>query len=212
MADGYAPSLFLEVLAFWFILRWLLLPRLVLFLGRALILMLVVGLLGTLDEHRFVWAACFAGSAVLAWLLLRRWRRSPTLRRPTFPHPNSLAWRGRSTDEMAILCEQRIGLRVDAAAPATLAAPAREHCMLALADDGVWVLEDESRLGHPRLGRVTACWDRTGLVAHVEHSRRGERFELSWPRAGALVRGVMPTGSPADQLAGQFVADELARS
>jgi type VI protein secretion system component VasK len=73
MADGYAPSLFLQVLAFWFILGWLLVARLVLFFGRILSVLMLAGL-GTLDERRFLWAACFAGSALLAWLCLRRWR------------------------------------------------------------------------------------------------------------------------------------------
>jgi len=85
--------------------------------------------------------------------------------------------------------------------------------VLALAGDGIWVLEDESRTRHVQIGRVAAGWDRAGAVAHVEHSRRGERFELSWPRHGALVRGVMPAGPTADLFAGHLVADELvARS
>lgn len=61
MADGYAPALFLEVLAFWLLLRWLLTARLILFFGRILVLMMLVGVLGTLDERRYVWTACFAG-------------------------------------------------------------------------------------------------------------------------------------------------------
>ncbi len=79
MADRYAPALLLEILAFWFVLRWLLIGRAILFVGRALVLMMVVGVLGTLDERRYLWAACFAGSAVLAWVLLRRWRGSHLL-------------------------------------------------------------------------------------------------------------------------------------
>ena len=212
MADGYAPALFLEVLAFWFILSWLLLARLVLFLGRCLVLLMLVGALGSLDDHRFIWTACFAGSAVLAWLLLRRWRAGPTVRTPRFRLPGSLAWHGRSADEVATLCERRIGLQVDAAAPATLAAQAPARCVLALAGDGVWVLKDESRVSHPRIGRVLACWDRRGLVAHLKHSRRAERFEFSWPRYGALVRGVMRSGPPAEQFVGHLLADELVRS
>ena len=211
MADGYAPALFLEVLAFWFILRSLLTARLVLFFGRLLVVMMVVGALATIDERRFVWAACFAGSALLAWLLLARWRGRAVRRRRTPRLPTSLAWRGKSADELATLCERRIGMKVDAAAPATISAePA--HCVLALANDGVWVIEDRSRLGRANIGRVVACWDRNSLVAHVEHSRRGERLELSWPTRGAFLRGVMPAGTPADRLAGQLVADELARS
>jgi hypothetical protein len=212
MADGYAPALLLEVLAFWFILRWLLVARLVLFFGRALFLMMSVGVLGALDEHRFVWAACFAGSAILAWVLLRRWRSRKSGGRIRRRIQVALAWRGKSPDELATLCERRIGLKVDAAAPATVRTNPPAHCILALAGDGVWVLEDQSQLPRPRVGRVLACWDRTEVIAHVEHSRRGECFELSWPRRGALVRGVMPSGTPADQLAGQLVADELARS
>lgn len=212
MADGYAPALVLEVLVFWFILRWCLPARLVLFFGRALILLMLVGVLGTIDEHRFVWTACFAGSALLAALLLRRWRSRPTCHSLRLPVLASLVWRHKSVDEVAMLCERRIGLKVDAATPATMTAKPPAPCVLALAGDGIWVLEDESGMRHAAVGRVLACWDRNGLVAHVERSRRSERFELSWPQAGALVRGVMPPGPPATQFAGVLVADELTRS
>jgi hypothetical protein len=212
MADSYAPALFLEVLAFWFVLRWLLVVPLILVLGRALILLMLVGVLATLDEHRFVWAACFAGSAALAWVLLRRWRKRRSRHRLSFGVPiSSIAWRRSSADEVATLCERRLGLKVEAAAPANVAAEHPAPTVLALAGDGLWVLEDESRLRHPRIGRVLASWDRAGLVPHVEHSRRGESFELSWPRHGALVRGTMPSGAPADQFTGVLLADELAR-
>ena len=50
------------------------------FFGRVLVLLMVVGALGTLGEHYYVWAACFAGSALLAWVLLRRWRGLPVRR------------------------------------------------------------------------------------------------------------------------------------
>jgi hypothetical protein len=170
MADGYAPALFLEVLAFWFILRWLLIARLVLLLGRVLVLLMLVGLLGTVGEQRFVWAGCFAGSALLAWVLLRRSREGPIIRRGTWPPSTFFAWRRRSADDVATLCERRIGLKVDAAAPATVRARLPVTCVVALAGDGVWVLEDESRVRHPRIGRVLACWDRGSLVAHVEHA------------------------------------------
>jgi hypothetical protein len=113
MADEYAPALFLEVLAFWLILRWFLAARLVPFFGRALVLLMLVGVLGTIDEHRFVWAACFTGSALLAWLLLRRWRARPTRHRLRLPVLASLVWRRKSVDEVAMLCERRIGLKVD---------------------------------------------------------------------------------------------------
>jgi hypothetical protein len=212
VADGYAPALFLEVLAFWFVLRWLLVARLVLFFGRILLLMMLVGALGTIAEHRLVWAASFAGSALLAWLFVRRWQARPTRHRLRLPVLASLVWRRKSVDEVAMLCERRIGLKVDAATPATVTAKPPAPCVLALAGDGIWVLEDESGMRHAAVGRVMACWDRNGLVAHVEHSRRRERFELSWPKAGALVRGVMPPGPPATQFAGVLVADELGRS
>jgi hypothetical protein len=208
MADRYAPALFLEVLAFWFVLRWLLFGRLVVFFGRLLVLMMVVGALGTLGEDHYVWAACFAGAALLGWLLLRRWRRRGV--RSRFRAPAFLAWRGRSPTEVASLCERRIGLLVDAAAPATVAGDPSTLCVLALAGDGLWVLEDQSRVRRPRVGRVLASWDRATLVSHVEHSRRGDRFEFSWPRQGALVRGVMPSGEAADLLAGHLIADKLA--
>ena len=213
MADRYAPALFLEVLAFWFVLRWVLVGRLILLLGRLLVLMMVVGALNTLDEPGYVWPACFLGAALLAWLLLRRWRGRPTLGRLRRRLPASLPWRAKTRDEIGTLCERRIGIRVEAAVPATISPNPPSRYVLALAGDGIWVLEDESRTRRAQIGRVAACWDRTGAVAHVEHSRRGEHFELSWPRHGALVRGVMPAGPTADLFAGHLVADELvARS
>ena len=42
MADRYAPALFLEVLAFWFVLRWLLVGRAILFVGRMLVLLFIL--------------------------------------------------------------------------------------------------------------------------------------------------------------------------
>jgi hypothetical protein len=210
MPDKYAPALFLEVLAFWFVLRWLLLGRLILFFGRLLVLMMVVGALATLDQHHSVWTACFAASGALAWLLLRRWRGLPLLGRSRARMPWSFAWRGKSPTEVATLCERRLGLAVDAAAPATLTGDRRSRCVLALAGDGVWVLEDESRLSNVKIGRVLACWDRGGLVSHIEPSSHRERFEFSWPRHGALVRGAMPSGPAADLFAGHLAADELA--
>jgi hypothetical protein len=71
------------------------------------------------------------------------------------------------------------------------------------------VLEDESSLSRARIGRVLACGDRASLVSHIEHSRRRERFEFSWPQRGALVRGVMPSGDAADLFAGYLAVDEL---
>jgi hypothetical protein len=211
MADKYAPALFLEVLAFWFVLRWFLFRRAILLVGWLLVLMMLVGALSTLGEHSYLWTACFAGAGLLAWLLLRRWRGLPTLRRPSIRLAPSLAWRGTSGLELAALCERRLGLPVDVAAPATLAGRARSRCVLALGGDGLWVLEDESGPRHPQIGRVLACWDRTELIAHVQHSRRGEDIELSWPRHGALVHGRMASGEPAELMAGHLVADELTR-
>ncbi len=209
MADRYAPALFLEVLAFWFVLRWLLLGRLILLVGRLLVLMMVVGALATLDEHHLVWAASFAGAGLLAWLLLRRWRGVPFMRQHGIPLARCFAWRTMPAAEVAALCERRIGLPVDAAAPATIVDASHSRCLVALAGDAVWVLEDESRPRRARIGRVLGQWDRTSLVSHVEHSRRGEQFEFSWPRQGALVRGVMPSGPAAELLAGHLAADEL---
>ena len=173
--------------------------------------MMIVGALGTIDQHEYVWALCFAGSALLALFLLRRWRRAPYRGRRKVAQLPRRAWNNVSPGELAALCERRIGLTVDAAAPATIAADSSSPCLLALAGDGVWVLEDESRFRRREVGRVLACWDRTGLVAHVQHSRRGERLELSWPRQGALVRGKMPCGPAADLVAGHLTADELTR-
>jgi hypothetical protein len=210
MADRYAPALFFEVLAFWLVLRWLLLGRLILLFGRLLVVMMVVGALGTLDEHNYVWAASFLGAGLLAWLFLRRWRGLPTVGRFRRRVPTGLAWHDKSADKLATLCERRTGLHVDAAAPATISSSPASRCVIALAGDGLWVLEDESRFRRPKIGRVRACWDRVGLVAHVQRSRGGEDLELSWPRSGALVRGVMPRGAAADLVAGHLAADELA--
>ena len=69
MADRYAPALFLEVLAFWFVLKWLLVERLILLVGRLLVLMMVVGALTALAEHHYLWAASSAGAGLLPWRL-----------------------------------------------------------------------------------------------------------------------------------------------
>lgn len=209
MPAKYAPALFLEVLAFWFVLRWLLLGRLILLVGRLLVLTMVVGTLTTLGANHFAWAASFAGAGLLAWLLLRRWQGVPLIRYHGIPVPTRFAWRTMPVAEVAALCERRIGLPVDAAAPATIADGSRSRCVVALAGDAVWVLEDESRLRCARIGRVLGQWDRTSLVSHVEHSRRAEHFEFSWPHNGALIRGVMPSGSAAELFAGHLAADEL---
>jgi hypothetical protein len=209
MADRFAPALFLDVLVYWFVLRWLLPGRAILFVGRALVLLMVVGVLGTLDQHRYLWATCFAGSAVLAWALLRRWcgprcrMLSRGLRRRA-----SRAWRHMTSDELATLCERRVGLQVDAAVPAAIAA---DRVVLALVGDGVWVLADESHVRRPQVGRVLACWARRGLVAPVARAKRQDLLELSWPERGALVRGVIPSGPTAELFAGHLVADEFAR-
>jgi hypothetical protein len=211
MPDRYAPALLLEVLAFWFLLRWLLPAAVLLLLGRVLIGMMAVGTLGTLDQHHYMWAAFFALSATLAWVLLRRWRApSRQSRSPRFRAPAELAWRGVTPGALAALCEQRIGTRVDAAAPATFPGRPPTRTLIALAGDAVWVIEDESSPTRPRAGRVLARWARRGLVSHVERSRHGQTLELSWPQHGALVRATVPSGQLADGFAGHLVADELS--
>lgn len=209
MADRYAPAVFLDVLVFWFVLRWFLPWRLILRLGRGLVLLMVVGAIAMAGEGRILWSICFAGSAALAWALLRRWHGRPVLQPFTGGASRKIAWRGKSAGHLAALCERRIGELVQAAAPATVAGTPPSHCVLALAANGLWVLEDESRWLQPRVGRVLACWDRAGLVPHIEHTRRAERFELSWPRHGALVRGAMAPGEATDRVVGYLVADEL---
>lgn len=212
MADRYAPALLLDVLAFWFVLRWLLSPRAILLVGRLLVMMMIVGALGTLGQHHYVWAAFFVASAALAWGLLRRWRH-PRVHRTARQRnaPSWPAWRGVEPVELATLCERRLGLKVDAAVPARIAGDADHDRVLALAGNGLWVLDDESRLGHRRMGRVVACWARRGLVANVEHARRRELLELSWPGQGALVRATTRSGQLADAFVGHLVADELLR-
>jgi hypothetical protein len=83
--------------------------------------------------------------------------------------------------------------------------------VLALADDAVWVLGDDSSTTRPRVGRAVACWARRGLVSHTRPSHRGQTLELSWPKTGALVRGRLPAGPVGDVFAGHLLADEFAR-
>jgi hypothetical protein len=212
MPDKHAPALLLEVLALWFVLRWVLPARLLLLFGRLLILMMVVGTLGTLAQHHYVWAAFFAAAATLAWSLLRRWRTSTSLRRRYSPRlPSQLLWRRVTPSAIAILCEQRIGTRVDAAAPATLSRSPSANVVLALAGDAVWVLGDDASLTLPRVGRVMACWARQGLVSHTQPSHRGQTLELSWPKTGALVRGLIPVRPLGDVFAGHLLADEFVQ-
>lgn len=208
MPARYAPALLLDVFAFWFVLRWLLTAAAVLL--RLLVGMMVVGMLGTLDQHHYVWAATFAGSALLASYLLHRWRGArPRRETRRLPLPTPSAWRHVQPTELATLCEQRLGLQVDAAVPVTIESSPEVHCVLALAGDGLWALADESLAARPQIGRVLACWARCGLVAHMEHSRRRERLEFSWPGHGALVRGITSSGAIADTFAGHLIADEF---
>lgn len=208
MPSRFAPALLLDVLVFWLVLRWLLPTTAVIFLGRALILVTLVGVLPSVQDGDYVTSFFFAASGGLAWALLRRSqqraRRSP---------PRRLwkrgVWRRTAPSQLATMCERRIGIQVDAAVPATIATGPPAACVIALAGDGIWVLEDESGLRQARVGRVLACWARQGLVAHVEHRRRDDQLELSWPAARALVRAVLPCGSTADLFAGHLIADEL---
>jgi hypothetical protein len=209
MPDRYAPALLLDVFAFWFLLRWVLPVAIVLLFARVLLALMAVGTLGALGEHHYVWTAFFAASAVLSWLLLRRWRGvGPRIKPMRLVAHARRAWRRATPDAVAVLCERRIGERVDAAVPATL--PPSDHCLLALAGNALWVLEDRSRWSHPEVGRVLATWARDELVSHVERKRAAQRLELSWPRHGALVRAELPTGPLADAFAGQLLADELS--
>ena len=89
--------------------------------------------------------------------------------------------------------------------PAALSAS--DRCVLALVENAVWVLEDTSSRTHPCVGRVLAQWARGELVSHIDPGRRRQQLELSWPRDGALVRAVIPTGPLADAFGGQLAAD-----
>jgi hypothetical protein len=209
MPDRYAPALLLDVFAFWFVLRWVLPAAIVLLFARVLVALMAVGTLGALGEHHYVWTAFFAASAVLSWLLLRRWRGAGPRIKPMRLAPHARrAWRRVTPDAVAVLCERRIGERVDAAVPATL--PPSDHCVLALAGSALWVLEDSSGQSHPEVGRVLAAWARDELVSHLVPTRRGQQLELSWPRHNALVLAALPTGPLADAFAGQLLADELS--
>jgi hypothetical protein len=46
-------------------------PRAVLFVGRVLVLMMIVGGFATIGERKLIWAIWFGGAAPLAWALLR---------------------------------------------------------------------------------------------------------------------------------------------
>jgi hypothetical protein len=102
-------------------------------------------------------------------------------------------------------------LRVDAAVPASIAGDSERNRLLALAGDGLWVLDYESRLGRRRVGAVIACWARRGLIAHLEHTARGNWLELSWPRNCAFVRAATPHGQLTDRFVGHLIADELSQ-
>lgn len=209
MPSRFAPALVLEVLAFWFILRRVLSTAAVTLVGRALIVVMLVGVLASVGDGDYVASFFFAASGALAWALLRRsqqrGRRSPGRRLR-----KRGVWRRVAPPELAIICERRIGVQVEAAVPATIATDPPASCVIALAGDGIWVLEDESDLRRAQVGRVLACWGREGLVAHVEHHRRGERLELSWPARRAFVRAVVPSGPAGELFSGHLLADELA--
>ena len=145
---------------------------------------------------------------LLAWALLSRWKRRQVVGARLRRVRRRPLWHPTTDSELGALCERRIGQQVDAAALATVSGEPSRY-VLALAGSEVWVLEDEARIRRPAIGRVVACWDRAGLVAHMEHCRRGERFEFSWPRHNVLIRGVMASGPPANLLIGHLVADEL---
>src|SRR5436305_11421349 len=206
MSDRYAPALLLDVFVFWFVLRWLLPGGLLLLFGRLRILMMVGGTLGAFAQHHYVWAAFFAAAAWLSWLLLHRWRTSARVRRAhTRRLPTRLLWRRVTPSAIATLCERRIGTSVDAAAPAMLSGSPSARVVLALADDAVWVLGDDSSPARPRVGGVLACWARQGLVSHTQRSHRVQRLELSWPANGALVRGHIWVRPLADVFAGHVL-------
>jgi hypothetical protein len=103
MADRYAPALLLDVLAFWFVLRWLLTARMILLVGWLLVLMMVVGALDTVAHQHYVWALFFAAAALLAWTLMRRWQRPglPAQRRRRRLSPGH-AWRRLTSDEIGV--------------------------------------------------------------------------------------------------------------
>jgi hypothetical protein len=210
MPSRFAPALLLDVLAFWFVLRWVLPAPAVVLVGRALILMMLAGALTSIQRGDYVTSLYFAASVVLAWALLRHSQDHDRRRSARRRLRRRGVWGHTAPSELAALCERRIGRQVDAAVPATIAADPPALCVVALAGDGIWVLEDTSRLWRPRVGRVLTCWARQGVVAHVEHRRRGDHLELSWPAARAFVRALLPSGATADQFAGHLVADELA--
>jgi hypothetical protein len=195
------------------VLRWLLTARAILLVGCLLVAMMVAGALEALAQHDYVWAAFCVGSAALGWALLRRWRHPSARRRSRWPHsPSSRARRSVDPIGLAVLCERRVGMRVDAAVPATILSGPEPHCVLALAGERLWILADESRLVRPNVGCVIACWARRGLVAHVEHARRWERLELSCPSTAPWSAASRRRAQTADVFVGQLIAGEVGRA
>ena len=55
MPDRYAPALLLDVVVFWFVLRWVLPASILMLFARALAALMAVGTLGALGQHHFLW-------------------------------------------------------------------------------------------------------------------------------------------------------------
>lgn len=123
-----------------------------------------------------------------------------------------LRWRSRrAPGYLAVLCEQRIGRPVIAAARIRVRTPAgpRTH-VLALTDGVLWWIEL-----HPwrsGLGAIIAWRALDDLVVHsAPQLVRGHILELSSPGTGELLVGTV-RGPGADRLLGQLAAEQFART
>ena len=84
----------------------------------------------------------------------------------------------------------------------------RQHVVLALTDERVWIL-DHAWPG--AVGGVIADFARAGTLLHARRSPLARRhtIELSWPDSHGFVAGTIPASDTADLLIGHLAADEL---
>jgi hypothetical protein len=212
MPGKCAPGLFLDVHAFWFVLRWLL-------RGRG-----CFSVRAPAHPHRAHQNARHTGRASLRVVGVLRRRGLALMVTPSpLAHPRTgqrdaylpTGRPPRVAPRYSVL--HRDALRAAHRRPRLRRGP--DHALgvtvysvvLALADDAVWVPRDDSSTTCPPVGRMMACWARRGLVSHAEPSRRGQKLELSWPQTGALARGVIGGRPHGDVFAAHLLADELAR-
>jgi hypothetical protein len=102
-------------------------------------------------------------------------------------------------------------LSVGAGAPRALATGCREHLVLAVSDEHVYLLDYRQRTFAPRVGGVVAHLPRSGLVAHWQRRRLGMTAELSWPEEHVFVAARARPGPQTDLAIGLLMSSELER-